>query len=195
MAARTAQEDHAPVFVDAVHVKIRDGQVANRPIYAAIGGRSAPSVRLGQVFALPSIRMSPLFTPGDYWLGVINARTIPGLLGRTFEPPAPGHTSPRSGDVAPAIELHACGCGRSATRRGSSGSPWRTRPGTRQAVHAEPAAPPQLSRHNSASSALAKCRALARLAASSGSDSHKGWNLSAPCGSSGSCARVAFSQS
>jgi transposase-like protein len=25
------------VFVDAVHVKVRDGQVANRPFYAALG--------------------------------------------------------------------------------------------------------------------------------------------------------------
>jgi putative transposase len=25
------------VFIDAIHVKIRDGQVANRPIYVAIG--------------------------------------------------------------------------------------------------------------------------------------------------------------
>jgi putative transposase len=28
---------YAAVFIDAVHVKIRDGQVANRPVYAAIG--------------------------------------------------------------------------------------------------------------------------------------------------------------
>ena len=28
---------YAAVFIDAVVVKIRDGQVANRPIYAAIG--------------------------------------------------------------------------------------------------------------------------------------------------------------
>jgi putative transposase len=25
------------IFIDAVHVKIRDGQVANRPVYVAIG--------------------------------------------------------------------------------------------------------------------------------------------------------------
>ncbi|KPN47759.1 transposase [Mycobacterium intracellulare subsp. chimaera] len=25
------------VFVDAIHVKIRDGQVSNRPIYVAVG--------------------------------------------------------------------------------------------------------------------------------------------------------------
>jgi putative transposase len=28
---------YAAIFIDAIHVKIRDGQVANRPIYAAIG--------------------------------------------------------------------------------------------------------------------------------------------------------------
>jgi putative transposase len=28
---------YAAVFIDAIHVKIRDGQVANRPVYAAIG--------------------------------------------------------------------------------------------------------------------------------------------------------------
>ena len=26
------------VFIDAIHVKVRDGQVANRPIYVALGG-------------------------------------------------------------------------------------------------------------------------------------------------------------
>ena len=30
-------EIYAAVFIDAIVVKIRDGQVANRPIYAAIG--------------------------------------------------------------------------------------------------------------------------------------------------------------
>jgi putative transposase len=25
------------VFIDAIHVKIRDGQVTNRPIYVAVG--------------------------------------------------------------------------------------------------------------------------------------------------------------
>lgn len=29
------------MFVDAIHVKIRDGQVANRPIYVAIGVTTA----------------------------------------------------------------------------------------------------------------------------------------------------------
>jgi putative transposase len=28
---------YAAIFIDAIVVKVRDGQVANRPIYAAIG--------------------------------------------------------------------------------------------------------------------------------------------------------------
>ena len=34
---RPLDEIYAAVFIDAVVVKVRDGQVANRPIYAAIG--------------------------------------------------------------------------------------------------------------------------------------------------------------
>src|SRR5215469_7730769 len=35
--ARPLDEIYAAIFIDAVMVKVRDGQVANRPIYAAIG--------------------------------------------------------------------------------------------------------------------------------------------------------------
>jgi transposase-like protein len=35
--ARPLEEIYAAVFIDAIVVKVRDGQVANRPIYAAIG--------------------------------------------------------------------------------------------------------------------------------------------------------------
>ncbi len=36
-ATRPLDEVYAAIFVDAIMVKVRDGQVANRPIYAAIG--------------------------------------------------------------------------------------------------------------------------------------------------------------
>ena len=36
-SARPLERVYAAVFIDAIHVKIRDGQVGNRPIYAAIG--------------------------------------------------------------------------------------------------------------------------------------------------------------
>ncbi len=36
-SARSLDEVYAAIFIDAIVVKIRDGQVANRPIYAAIG--------------------------------------------------------------------------------------------------------------------------------------------------------------
>lgn len=36
-ATRPLQSHYVAVFVDAIHVKVRDGHVANRPFYAAIG--------------------------------------------------------------------------------------------------------------------------------------------------------------
>ena len=36
-ATRPLDEVYAAIFIDAIVVKVRDGQVANRPIYAAIG--------------------------------------------------------------------------------------------------------------------------------------------------------------
>jgi transposase-like protein len=36
-AARPLEKVYAAVFIDAIYVKVRDGQVANRPFYAAIG--------------------------------------------------------------------------------------------------------------------------------------------------------------
>ena len=35
--ARPLEKVYAAVFIDAIYVKVRDGQVANRPFYAAIG--------------------------------------------------------------------------------------------------------------------------------------------------------------
>ena len=37
-AVRPLDEIYAAIFIDAIVVKVRDGQVANRPFYAAIGG-------------------------------------------------------------------------------------------------------------------------------------------------------------
>ena len=36
-AVRPLDEIYAAIFIDAIVVKVRDGQVANRPVYAAIG--------------------------------------------------------------------------------------------------------------------------------------------------------------
>ena len=36
-ANRPLDEVYAAIFIDAIVVKVRDGQVANRPVYAAIG--------------------------------------------------------------------------------------------------------------------------------------------------------------
>ena len=36
-SGRPLEKVYAAIFIDAIHVKIRDGQVGNRPVYAAIG--------------------------------------------------------------------------------------------------------------------------------------------------------------
>jgi transposase-like protein len=36
-SARPLEKVYAAIFIDAIHVKIRDGQVGNHPVYAAIG--------------------------------------------------------------------------------------------------------------------------------------------------------------
>ena len=36
-AVRPLDEIYAAIFIDAIVVKVRDGQVGNRPFYAAIG--------------------------------------------------------------------------------------------------------------------------------------------------------------
>ena len=36
-SVRPLDETYAAIFIDAIVVKVRDGQVANRPFYAAIG--------------------------------------------------------------------------------------------------------------------------------------------------------------
>jgi putative transposase len=35
--SRPLEQVYAAIFIDAIVVKVRDGQVANRPVYAAIG--------------------------------------------------------------------------------------------------------------------------------------------------------------
>ena len=41
-AVRPLDETYAAIFIDAIVVKVRDGQVANRPFYAAIGVKLWP---------------------------------------------------------------------------------------------------------------------------------------------------------
>ena len=36
MAEPATRADYPVIFIDAIHVKIRDGKVANRPIYVAL---------------------------------------------------------------------------------------------------------------------------------------------------------------
>jgi putative transposase len=47
--SRPLQRVYAAVFIDALHVKIRDGQVGPRPVYAAIGVAGRTPRRAGHV--------------------------------------------------------------------------------------------------------------------------------------------------
>ena len=53
---RPLDEVYAAVFVDAVMVKVRDGQVANRPIYAAIGVTLAGEKDIPGLWPAPVVR-------------------------------------------------------------------------------------------------------------------------------------------
>ena len=65
-AARPLDEVYAAVFIDAIVVKVRDGQVANRPVYAGDRGRRLDGVKhvlgivgwapAGRVVGLPQVR-------------------------------------------------------------------------------------------------------------------------------------------
>lgn len=44
-AVRPLDETYAAIFIDAIVVKVRDGQVANRPFYAAVGVTLAGGAR------------------------------------------------------------------------------------------------------------------------------------------------------
>ena len=63
--ARPLDEVYAAIFIDAVVVKVRDGQVANRPIYAAIG------VTLEGERAILGLWSSPGGEGAKFWMAVL----------------------------------------------------------------------------------------------------------------------------
>lgn len=63
--ARPLDEIYAAVFIDAIVVKVRDGQVANRPIYAAIG------VTLEDERDILGLWSSPGGEGAKFWMAVL----------------------------------------------------------------------------------------------------------------------------
>jgi transposase-like protein len=55
-SVRPLDEIYAAIFIDAIVVKIRDGQVANRPIYAAIGSASTANATSSGCGPAPAAR-------------------------------------------------------------------------------------------------------------------------------------------
>jgi len=63
-STRSLNEVYAAIFIDAIVVKVRDGQVANRPVYAAIGVSLAGEKDVLGLWAgtgggLPSVWLTP----------------------------------------------------------------------------------------------------------------------------------------
>ena len=75
-SSRPLASHYVAVFVDAIHVKVRDGQVANRPFYAAIGvdlhGRRDV---LGLWAGTPGLGESSKF-----WLGILTELKNRGVV-------------------------------------------------------------------------------------------------------------------
>jgi putative transposase len=63
--ARPLDPVYAAVFIDAIVVKVRDGQVANRPVYAAIG------VTLGGEKDIPGLRAGTGGEGARFWMAVL----------------------------------------------------------------------------------------------------------------------------
>ena len=75
---RPLDEVYAAVFIDAIVVKVRDGQVANRPIYAAIGVSLAGEKDILGLWA---------GTGGEgakFWMSVLTDLTQPRRRGRVL---------------------------------------------------------------------------------------------------------------
>ena len=118
-SVRPLDEIYAAVFIDAIVVKVRDGQVANRPIYAAIGGNLDGERDILGLWA---------GTGGEgakFWMSVLTdlrnrgVRDATALFRRPARPARPARAAPRPG-------------GRAAVRRCRGAGGQLTRPHTRR---------------------------------------------------------------
>lgn len=76
--ARPLDEVYAAIFIDAVVVKVRDGQVANRPIYAAIG------VTLDGERDILGLWSSPGGEGAKFWMAVLTELRNRGIKDSFF---------------------------------------------------------------------------------------------------------------
>jgi len=84
-ASRPLQRVYAAVFIDAIMVKVRDGQVGNQPFYAAIGGRPGRAPRRSRALAGPRRR-----GVGEVLDGCAHRAAQPGRGRRLLPPPQAG---------------------------------------------------------------------------------------------------------
>jgi transposase-like protein len=77
---------YGAIFIDAIYVKVRDGQVGNQPFYAAVGvdlhgHRDVLGVWPGTGVGGESAK---------YWLNVLTELKNKGRRGRVLQPPQAG---------------------------------------------------------------------------------------------------------
>ena len=64
--ARPLEQVYCAVFIDAIYVKVRDDQVANRPFYAAIGVDLAGHKDVPDCGPAPRWRVGEVLAAGTY---------------------------------------------------------------------------------------------------------------------------------
>jgi putative transposase len=83
--SRPLESTYAAIFIDAIVVKVRDGQVANRPCYAAIG------VTLPGERGILGLWAGTGGEGAKFWMAVTSHRNLqqpymePGRLGRPWQ--------------------------------------------------------------------------------------------------------------
>ncbi|GAA1778456.1 hypothetical protein GCM10009810_39220 [Nostocoides vanveenii] len=82
----TLHRVYGAIFIDAIYVKVRDGQVGNQPFYAAVGvdlhgHRDVLGVWPGTGVGGESAK---------YWLNVLTELKNKGRRGRVLQPPQAG---------------------------------------------------------------------------------------------------------
>ena len=101
-ATRPLESSYAAIFIDAIVVKVRDGQVANRPFYAAIGVTLAGDHDILGLWA---------GTGGEgakFWMAVLtDLRTVASRTCSSWSATA-SRACPRSSNVWPQAIVQTC---------------------------------------------------------------------------------------
>ncbi|GGL36607.1 hypothetical protein GCM10012283_18810 [Phycicoccus endophyticus] len=134
-SSRPLQRVHAAVFIDAIYVKVWDGEVGNQPFYAAIGvdlsgHRDVLGLWSGHGGA----------EAAKFWMGVLTDlrnRGVADMFWTLTQRAKDSGLVPSMGSIGTATTTatwhpsgHACRSSCSTARNGAPGRSWPTRPST-----------------------------------------------------------------